>query len=280
MLNVYRFLTAAVILLAAMSLAFWAGMVTEQYDAEQNRLEALRAQAVADSVAADSMMRAQALLEAELDPIVTSVPEYITVENSHLWLSDSDIYRFAQEKGLEVAAVKAVIDIETGRTHMSFWMDGKPLINFDRFVFKKMAAKNGIDLAPYEETHPLVFNPVVYSDYSQQQAAEQARHDSALDIDTISAIEGTFWGMFQIGGFNWKLCKTRSPQHFVELMSRSAYDQLMLFGAFLESTSLMQSLKAKDWEAFAYRYNGVGYANHSYHLRLEAAYNRFKKHHP
>ncbi len=204
------------------------------------------------------------------------IDEYKNVDGSPMWLSEADIRLFASETGLEVAAVKAVIDIETGRSHKAFWAVGKPIINFDRFVFKQMADKNKINLEPYQESHALVFNKAVYSDYSQQQRVEQERLDCAMTIDTVTAIEGTFWGMFQIGGFNWKRCKTASPQQFVELMSRSALDQLELFGALLENSSMMRYLKNLDWEEFAFRYNGPGYKKHNYHGRLNAAYLRHK----
>nr|WP_238337401.1 N-acetylmuramidase domain-containing protein [Muribaculum gordoncarteri] len=55
------------------------------------------------------------------------------------------------------------------------------------------------------------------------------RLKSALSIDSIAAIEGTFWGMFQIGGFNWKKCGTESPVDFARRMSTSEKEQLELF---------------------------------------------------
>ncbi len=189
-------------------------------------------------------------------------------------LTEQDIIEVAAELGVEVPAIKAVIDIETGSTRRGFWTEGKPIINFDLVVFRKMAAKNRINLSGYTTSHSVIFARPNISRYGSQQAAQQARLDAAMDIDSLSAIEGTFWGMFQLGGFNWKLCGTSSPEEFVKLMSRSERDQLELFGEFITRSGLLPSLKAKNWSAFARGYNGPAYAERGYHRRLASSYNK------
>ena len=192
-------------------------------------------------------------------------------------LTDNDIEEFAAGLGVEVAAIKAVIDIEAGRTHNGFWSEGKPIINFDLAVFRQMARRHGVNLSRYTRSHPEVFSRPDIRRHGSQQAAVQARLDRALDIDSVSAIEGTFWGMFQIGGFNWKQCGTSSPAEFMRLMSRSERDQLELFGEFITRAGLLPALKAKNWSAFARGYNGPSYASRGYHRRLASAYARHKK---
>lgn len=191
-------------------------------------------------------------------------------------LTERDYEEFAAELGVEVAAVKAVVDIEAGSAHRGFWSEGKPIINFDLPVFRKMAARHGINLSRYTSSHKEVFNRPDIARYGSQQAAVQARLDRAMDIDTVSAIEGTFWGMFQIGGFNWRQCGTASPQEFIRLMSRSERDQLELFGEFITRSGLLPALKARNWSAFARGYNGPSYAARGYHTRLARAYARYK----
>lgn len=192
-------------------------------------------------------------------------------------LTERDFEEFAAQLGVEVGAVKAVVEIEAGHAHKGFWAEGKPLINFDLSVFRKMAARHKVNLSKYTKSHPAVFSRPNTSRYGSQQAAVQARLDQALDIDTVSAIEGTFWGMFQIGGFNWRQCGTESPRHFAELMSRSERDQLELFGEFISRTGLLPALKNKNWTAFARGYNGPSYAARGYHRRLASAYAKHKK---
>lgn len=195
----------------------------------------------------------------------------------HGRLTEQDFIEVAQELGVEVAAIKAVVEIEAGKTHNGFWAENKPLINFDLTMFRRMAAKNKISLAGATKTHPVIFSKPNAARYGSQQAGQQARLDAAREVDDLSAIEGTFWGMFQIGGFNWKKCGTESPNEFVEMMSRSERDQLELFARFIIKTGLVKHLRNKNWAAFAKGYNGPGYAKRGYHTRMANAYARYKK---
>lgn len=191
-------------------------------------------------------------------------------------LTDKDFREVAEQLSVEPAAMKAVVEIEAGRSHQGFWDTNKPLINFDLSVYRKMAARHKINLSKYTKTHPAIFSRPNAAKYGSQQAAVQARLDQAMSIDSVSAIEGTFWGMFQIGGFNWRQCGTDSALDFYKLMSRSERDQLELFAEFITRAGLLPALKAKNWSAFARGYNGPSYAARGYHRRLAAAYQKYK----
>lgn len=190
-------------------------------------------------------------------------------------LTDSDYREIAEELGVEPASIRAVVEIETGKTSRGFYADGMPIINFDLPVFRRAAARRGIDLEQYRESHPTVFAAPDIKRYGSQQRAQQARLDAAMTIDSIAAVESTFWGMFQIGGFNWKLCGADSRSQFIELMKRSEYDQLRLFANYMRNTGLLRHLKARNWAAFARIYNGPSYASRGYHTRMAAAYRRY-----
>jgi len=191
-------------------------------------------------------------------------------------LTERDYEEVAAELGVEVPAIKAIVDIEAGKGHRGFWRDGKPVLNFDLTVYRSRAARRKINLGRYAKSHAVVFARPNIRKYGSQQAAVQARFDAAASIDSVTAIEGTFWGMFQIGGFNYKLCGTSSPQEFLRLNSRSERDQLELFAEFITRSGLLPALKAKNWSAFARGYNGPSYAARGYHRRLAAAYARHK----
>lgn len=192
-------------------------------------------------------------------------------------LSDEDYEEVAKRLGVEPAAIKAVVDIEAGAAHKGFWTEGKPLINFDLSIYQKRAAKRNINLSRYRKSHAVIFNRPNTAKYGSQQAAQQARLDAAMTIDPISAIEGTFWGMFQIGGFNYKLCGTKSHEEFVRKMSKSERSQLDLFAELIINSGMLQSLKDKNWAAFARKYNGASYASRGYHTKLANAYARHSK---
>lgn len=202
--------------------------------------------------------------------------EAVSYEHIPDRLTDEDFREVAEELGVEVAAIKAVVEIEAGAKHEGFWANGKPIINFDLSMFRKFAARNKINLSRYQRSHAVVFAKPNRARYGSYQAAQQARLDAARTIDDKTAIEGTFWGMFQLGGFNWKVCGTSSPDEFVRLMSRSERDQLELFAEFIRETGMLPLLKAKNWSAFARRFNGPSYSRRGYHTRLARAYAKHK----
>lgn len=190
-------------------------------------------------------------------------------------LREEDFEEIAREIDVEVPAIKAIVEIETGKTHRGLHAEGKPVINFDLTLFRRAAARRGINLSKYKNSPAL--QPVNIRKYGSLQAAQHARLDAAMAIDSIAAIESTFWGMFQIGGFNWKLAGAPSREAFVEKMSKSEYDQLRLFADFMNNTGLLKHLRAKNWAAFARLYNGPAYASRGYHTRMAAAYKKYKK---
>lgn len=191
-------------------------------------------------------------------------------------LTEQDYIEVAKELGVEVPAIKAVVEIEAGKAHKGFWAEGKPIINFDLSVYQQAAKRHHVNLAQARKTHPVIFAGPNAKKYGSQQAGQQARLDAAREINSAAGIEGTFWGMFQLGGFNWKKCGTDSPEHFVDLMSRSERDQLELFATFIKNSGMLKSLQDKNWAAFARRYNGASYAKRGYHTRMAKAYAKYK----
>lgn len=192
-------------------------------------------------------------------------------------LTEDDYIEVARELDVDVAAIKAVVEIEAGKAHRGFWKPGKPLINFDLSVYRQFARRNGLDLKRLRKRSPVIFNRPDDRKYGSRQAAQQARLDAAMAADPKTATQGTFWGMFQIGGFNWRKCGAESIDNFIELMSRSERDQLELFAHFLQNTGLDKYLRSHNWTAFARGYNGPGYARRGYHTRLAAAYARHSR---
>ena len=220
-------------------------------------------------------------IEKELDSVLHVTAHFrpfgLDFRDSTTRLTDDDYREVARELGVEPAAIKAVVDIETGHTHQGFWKRDKPLINFDLTIYRRMARRRGVDLQRAHRRFPVIFNKPNVRRYGSRHAAQQARLDAAMEVDKVSAIEGTFWGMFQIGGFNWKKCGVGSIDEFVELMSRSERDQLELFAQFCVSNDLVKYIRDKNWAAFSLRYNGPGYAARGYHTKMANAYRKFKK---
>lgn len=198
-------------------------------------------------------------------------------DEKYLKLTEDDYREVAEEMGVELAAIKAVVDIEAGKAHEGFYMPGKPLINFDLAMYKRFAPKNGVSLAKARKKSPVIFRSPDIRRYGSYQAAQWARLEAARAFDDSSALESCFWGMFQIGGFNWKLCGCATVQEFVERMSKSEREQLELFAALIRQCGMLEPLQKKQWLAFALKYNGPRARSRGYHTRMAASYARHSK---
>ena len=69
-------------------------------------------------------------------------------------LTIADYERVAAELGIEVATIRAVSDIEAGKTHKGFFEAGKPVINFDRTIFTSRLRRSGKNVARARKQHP------------------------------------------------------------------------------------------------------------------------------
>ena len=184
-------------------------------------------------------------------------------------LTEADFQLVADELGVEVAAMKAVVQIEAGAAMKGFWAPGVPVVNFDPSMYRAYASK-----APSREGDKNATVPEGLTGYALK---EWTQLTNARKKNLQGADMGTFWGMFQIGGFNYKLCGCQTVGEFVERMSYSELEQLELFAKFIESTGMLQHLRNKNWAKFARMYNGPSYARRGYHTKMAAAYKKFSK---
>ncbi len=227
--------------------------------------------------APDSPPEPEELGLGERDRSVVLLPVDDTTPDGHFSrLSEEDFREVAEELGVEVAAIKAVVDIEAGKAHKGFYQPGKPIINFDLSMYRKFAPKHGVSLTSARKKAPVIFARPDTRKYGSYQAAQYARLEAARAIDDASALESAFWGMFQIGGFNWKLCGCSSVEEFVEKMSRSERDQLELFARLVTNCGMLKPLQQKQWLKFALKYNGPRAKSRGYHKRMASSYARHK----
>ena len=218
----------------------------------------------------------QAMVEHELDSLF-HYSSLAYLQPDAFRLTDNDILRFSKRYDIEPAAVMAVLDIEAGKFHQGFSEPRLPLINFDQKLFRQRLAKTGVKLSEIQKQYPELFVAPAISKYGTQQRKEHALLKQAREINDQLAVECTFWGMFQIGGFNWKKCGAPDVDIFVEEMSRSERDQLAMFGILLEKTGMLDSVRNKQWNRFARAYNGPSYKARGYDRRLASSYEKYKK---
>ncbi|MCM1452562.1 MAG: N-acetylmuramidase family protein [Clostridium sp.] len=190
-------------------------------------------------------------------------------------LCEEDYSRAADSLGVDVAAIHAVVEVEAGAKHKGIWEEGKPLVAFSAKVFRSQARKRNINLTKHTASCPDVFTAPKPKKYGSYEAAQWARVQQAMAIDSVAAINSAFWGMFQISGQHWKLCGCQSEADFVERMSTSEREQLEMFVAFLRNTGMDAHLRSHQWARFARRYNGPSYARRGYHTKLARAYKKY-----
>lgn len=191
------------------------------------------------------------------------------------FLKASDLVQAAQTLGVELAAVRAVNEVES-RGHGMLPETGKPVILFERHVFWKQLQAHGIDPAPAAAKWPSIVSetPGGY----RGGAAEYARLATACMIDRPAALESCSWGLFQIMGYWWKAMGYDSVEQFVECMGAGEAEQLVAFVNFLsldEHKGMLAALKARKWSTFARLYNGKNYAANLYDTKLARAYDKY-----
>ena len=182
-------------------------------------------------------------------------------------LTDKDFEKVAKELDVEVAAMKAVVVIEAGKAMKGFCAPGVPIVNFDRVMYNKYKSKAKNKAGDKNQKVPKGLTGHALKEWTELVDARKQNYEGAN--------MGTFWGMFQIGGFNYKLCGCQSVDEFVKRMAYSELEQLQLFALFITNTGMLDSLRQKNWAAFARKYNGPSYAKRGYHTKMAKAYARY-----
>lgn len=176
-------------------------------------------------------------------------------------LDDEAIESAATKIGCQVAAVRAVIDVES---RGGFLADKRPKILFERHYFSRLTGRK------HDGTHPAISNPK-WGGYKGKEA-EYDRLGQAIALDRDAALRSASWGAFQIMGDNYRLCGFQNAEDFVAAMVSGEPAQLDAFVAFVKKNHLDDELIRTDWAGFARGYNGPAYRANKYDEKLEAAY--------
>lgn len=178
-------------------------------------------------------------------------------------LSEQDLERSAKSLGCEVAAIKAVCQVEA--PNGGFLSDGRPNILFERHKFSQFTG------GQFDASDPDISNPKA-GGYGAGGVNQHDRLGRAADLDREAALKSASWGKFQIMGFNFSAAGFKDLQSFINAMYRSEGAQLDAFVAFIKHEGLADELREHRWADFARRYNGPSYAINRYDTKLAAAY--------
>lgn len=218
------------------------------------------------SMAARSDKNIEKEMSEMVSLILSAMPESDT-KVKYKTLTEEDFQVVAKDLGVEVAAIKAVVKIEAGPKLEGFWAPGVPVVNYAKSLFNKYNGK----IKGRKMTDAKV--PAGLTGYALK---EWTSLTNARKINADAADMGSYWGMFQIGGFNYKLCGCQSVEEMVDKVCESEFSQLEMFAVFIRNSGMLEALKKKDWTAFARKYNGPSFAKRGYHTRMAREYANFK----
>jgi hypothetical protein len=182
-------------------------------------------------------------------------------------LTNADFCRAAKRLRCEVAAVKAVAEVESRGA--GFYSNGFPTILFERHVFRKYTD------GKYNKSHPHLSGPA--GNYGKAGQNQRNKFNEAYALDPIAAIKACSWGKFQVMGFNWKVAGYSGVVDFFNAMQRDEGEHLNAFIGFVIGNHLDDEIRHKDWAGFAYGYNGSGYKANKYDTAMARAYVKFAK---
>jgi hypothetical protein len=189
-------------------------------------------------------------------------------------LTDADFARAAKELNVEVAAIRAVAEVEAAGA--GFLSDGRPAILYEAHIFHKHTKgkhANAKDRRGVALSSPS-WNKLLYG---ATGAAQHARYEDARQLNADAANKACSWGTFQILGENHKDCGFDTSQEFVDAMwTGGAAAHLDAFVKFIQANKLDTALRKKDWATFARGYNGPGYKQNAYDQKMANAYARWK----
>ncbi|MDL2307549.1 N-acetylmuramidase family protein [Desulfovibrio sp. OttesenSCG-928-C06] len=185
-------------------------------------------------------------------------------------ISWSDIVVAAADLEVEPCAISAVCQVESSGS--GFLGSGLPKILFEGHIFWRELKKHGEDPEKYASAHGSILYPKWTRAHYRGGNAEYDRLEEACAIHRCAALKSASWGTFQIMGFNHKSCGYNNVEDFVEAHRNYANEHLFAFCGLLHSNKWHYHLRNRDWASFAKCYNGPGYAENRYDVRLAKAY--------
>lgn len=193
----------------------------------------------------------------------------ITDNNNSKTLSKGQIVSLAQHFRLEPEVVMAVLEVESSGS--GFLNSGKLKILFEAHWFGKFT--NDI----YNNSHPHI-SCLTWAEARKFYVGgdgEWPRLEQARLLNDEAANKSASWGIGQIMGFNYATCGYDDVSTFIADMEISEAKQANAMFKFMESKNIIEDLRRHDWAGFAFGYNGEGYKQNNYDIKLEKAY---KKH--
>lgn len=182
-------------------------------------------------------------------------------------LTNVDFCRAAKTLGCEVAAIKAFGEIESRGA--GFDDQDRPTILFEHAQFRKYTG------GAYDATYPDISS--TRKGRYGPAAKQWDRFNLAATLNRHAAMLSISMGRFQCMGFNFRLVGYKSVEDFYNAMFISEGVHLDAFVAYITANHMVAGLRAKNWDYLALHYNGQGFKDNQYQIKLPAAYRVFAK---
>ena len=188
-------------------------------------------------------------------------------------ITEQDYQNAAQSLGCDVAAIKAVAEVESCGS--GFLKDGRLRLLFEGHQFFKYTK------GAFCSTHPnLCHSKWTKANYctgnaETRGAGELARLEEAKKLDKRAALMSCSIGKFQVMGFNFAICGFKTVEDFWNTLGSSEAEQLNAFCSYVKHVGLEEALRAHRWDEFARRYNGPEYKKNQYDTKLAKAHAKF-----
>lgn len=184
-------------------------------------------------------------------------------------LDDIDLPKIGRLIGVGEDEIHAILDVEAAGS--GFDKLGRPKMLFEPHVFwrelgpgpkRDQAAKLGLAYPRWKRNYPSDSYP---------------RLLQAMAIDEEIALRSASWGLPQMMGFNAATCGYKTAKEMVLHFIEDEENHLAAMVKFIVANKLDGHLRSRNWSGFARGYNGPGFAQNKYHLKLAAAYAKWQK---
>ena len=188
-------------------------------------------------------------------------------------ISEEKYIEVANELGIEVAAIKAIAEVESSGN--GFLDTGEPKILFEPHIFWRELKSKGIDPNKFAKSNEDILYPKWRSGSYGKISEQHSRLQRAVNIDREAALKSASWGKFQVLATNWKSLGYNYLQDFINCAYESEDCHLDMFVRFIRANNLVKYLKNKDYNKFFEGYNGPSYKETKYPQKFQDAYKRF-----
>lgn len=188
------------------------------------------------------------------------------------------IVQQARKAEIEPAALLAVAEVESMGRPLE--PDGKtPRFLFERHVFYRALKREAPDRLEIAVQRGLAIpkwdRKTQYKDQGTAAGRMKALQ-GARAIDAESAYQACSWGLGQILGENAeKLGYDSATDMVTQLIEGGVPAQVESMLRFVKKNGLMDELKLHNWADFALKYNGAGYKQNQYDIKMGAAYKKW-----